>query len=290
MPEVSVIIPTHNRLAFLRSAVRSVLDQTFTDFEIIIIDDGSTDETFNRFNKKKAPVRYYYQPRLGVSAARNRGINLARGTYIAFLDSDDRWHPEKLERQVQFMKEHPAVLICQTDEVWTRDGVRVTPRQKHRKPQGFIFRESLKLCLVSPSAVMMRHEYFDLVGRFDEALPVCEDYDLWLRTTYRYEVPLIEEPLTVKYGGHDDQLSRRYWGMDRFRVYALQKLFCHPLTVEQRAAVRNEIRGKCSILLNGALKRRRFIFALKIMLTRLFPSRHWGIISNRRTSARLNNL
>jgi len=279
MPSVSVIIPTYNRFSHLQRAVKSVLQQTYTDYEMIIIYDGSTDETFRYFNKKKLPIRYVYQPRMGVSAARNRGIRLARGTFIAFLDSDDLWKPEKLEKHVAFFEENPETLICQTDEMWIRNDKHVNPGYRHKKPSGNIFKKSLDLCLVSPSAVMMRRKFFDIVGIFDETLPVCEDYDLWLRTAYRHEVPLITDELTVKYGGHDDQLSLAYWGMDRFRVYALQKLLQHPLDVLQRKMVIREIRTKCRILLNGAVKRGRVLFVTKILLTLLRPTMYWGILN-----------
>ncbi|MFC1556888.1 glycosyltransferase family 2 protein [candidate division KSB1 bacterium] len=273
-----MIIPTRNRLNSLRKAVKSVLEQTFQDFEILIIDDGSTDETFERMCKRRYPVRYYYQPHFGVSAARNRGIGLAKGGYIAMLDSDDTWMPEKLDKQVRFLNDNPDVLICQTEEIWIRNGTQVNPGKRHEKPSGAIFDKSLDLCVVSPSSVMMRTQFFDEVGLFDEKLPACEDYDLWLRAAYRIEIPLIREYLTVKYGGHDDQLSRRHWGMDRFRVYSLQKLLAHPLRDDQRRKVIDEIRKKCAVLLNGAVKRARYYYAFKVMMTRLLPSFKWGIL------------
>ncbi|MFC1477568.1 glycosyltransferase family 2 protein, partial [candidate division KSB1 bacterium] len=237
IPTVSVIIPTFNRISLLKKAVSSVLKQTFTDYEIIIIDDGSTDGTSDCYTGAKPPVRYFHQSNLGVSAARNRGIQLALGRYIALLDSDDEWLPAKLDVQVSFLNEHPDISICQTEEIWVRNGQRVNPAEKHKKPSGDIFGKSLEMCSVSPSAVMMRREFFDIIGPFDEHLPVCEDYDLWLRAAWRMPVPLIDEHLTIKYGGHEDQLSRKLWGMDRFRVYALRKLLHEPLSNEQKKLV-----------------------------------------------------
>ncbi len=272
MPVVSVIIPTYNRLDSLQKTVDSVLSQTFSDFELIIIDDGSTDDTFSRFNNAKLPVRYYYQPHLGVSAARNRGIRLSKGNYIAFLDSDDLWMQEKLKLQYEFMLKSSDIYICQTNEIWIRNGVRINPRQRHIKPSGNIFYKCLELCIISPSAVMMKREFFDIVGLFDETLPVCEDYDLWLRSSYRFEVPLIKENLTVKHGGHSDQLSGSYAGMDRFRIFALQKLLKHPISFEQRKNVLREIKKKSSVLLAGAIKRKRYFFSLRILLARYFPA------------------
>ncbi len=158
------------------------------------------------------------------SAARNTGVSRSSGRYLALLDSDDLWLPGKLARQTAFMIGRPDVEICQTEEIWIRNGVRVNPKAAHRKPSGDVFLRSLDLCLVSPSAVMMTRELFERAGGFDESFPVCEDYDLWLRIAAERPIPLIPEALVVKRGGHADQLSRSTWGMDRYRVRALQKL------------------------------------------------------------------
>ena len=278
MPSVSVIIPTYNRYNFLCAAVRSVLEQTFADYELIIVDDGSDDGTRDHFIHAESPVRYIHQDQTGVSAARNKGIRSAGGKFIAFLDSDDYWLPEKLSIHVEYMQKHPEVLISQTEEIWIRNGARISQKSKHKKPSGDIFDKSLELCIVSPSTVMMRKEFFDKVGLFDERLPVCEDYDLWLRTACQMEVPLIPEALTVKQGGHDDQLSKKLWGIDRFRVYALQKLFAEPISKDQREKVISEIRKKCSVLVNGAMKRHRYLFAFKASMVSRFPAAKWSLI------------
>lgn len=278
MPSVSVIIPTNNRYNFLCAAVKSVREQTFEDYELIIVDDGSTDRTKNHFSNAESPIRYIHQDQSGVSAARNNGIRSAVGKYIAFLDSDDYWLPDKLSVHVEFMQENPEVMICQTDETWIRNGKSVSQKSKHKKPSGDIFDRSLELCIVSPSAVMMRKEFFEKVGLFDERLPVCEDYDLWLRTACQMEVPLIPEALTVKQGGHDDQLSKKLWGMDRFRIYALQKLLGERISKEQRKKVISEIRKKSTVLTNGAIKRHRYLFALKTLMVRRFPGAKLSLI------------
>lgn len=278
MPLISVIIPTYNRAGFLNEAVSSVLGQTFSNFELIIVDDGSTDGTENLFGSSKPPVRYIRQEQQGVSAARNRGIAEAKGAYIAFLDSDDYWLLDKLSVQVSFLKSNSEILVCQTEERWIRKGKKVNPGIRHIKPSGSLFDRSLELCVVSPSSVMMRREFFQIVGKFDERLPACEDYDLWLRAAYRMNIPLISQELTVKRGGHEDQLSRQLWGMDRFRVYSLQKLLKEPLSPEQRTNTIQALQKKCGVLSNGALKRYRYAFAARIMLTRWFPGQFWGII------------
>jgi len=254
-PTVSVIIPTFNRWPLVGAAVESVLGQSYADFEIIVVDDGSTDNTAQQLSQFGSRMRLLTQPHLGVSVARNLAVRHARGCYLAFLDSDDLWLPKKLAVQTAFMEQNPAVRICQTDEVWIRNGVRVNPRAKHRKPSGDIFLPSLERCLVSPSAVMLTRELFERVGGFDENLPMCEDYDLWLRVAVDQPVPLIEDKLVIKRGGHADQLSRSTWGMDRYRMLALQKLLRSSLDGVKRDAAIEVLRRKVKVLASGALKR-----------------------------------
>jgi GT2 family glycosyltransferase len=254
-PLVSVIIPTFNRWPMVGEAVESVLAQTCSDFELIVVDDGSTDGTARELAKFGERVRYFATENRGVAAARNFGASQARGRYVAFLDSDDLWRPKKLEVQTFYMEEHPEIGICQTEEIWIRNGVRVNPKWMHRKPSGDIFLRSLELCLVSPSAVMLTKGLFEESGGFDESFQVCEDYDLWLRLAVKYSVPLIADPLVLKRGGHADQLSRSTWGMDRYRVLALQKLLRSNIGAERRAAALAVLRRKTEILARGARKR-----------------------------------
>jgi glycosyltransferase involved in cell wall biosynthesis len=254
-PQVSVVIPTYNRWPMIAEAVQSVLAQTFNAFELIIVDDGSTDNTVRLLSPCDCRLKIFSQPRAGVAAARNVGVAMSRGQYIAFLDSDDLWSPAKLAIQADFMARNAGVHICQTEEIWIRGGVRVNPKARHRKPTGDIFRRSLELCLVSPSAVMMTKELFYLAGGFDESFPVCEDYDLWLRIAVGHPVYLIDRPLVTKRGGHADQLSRSLWGMDRFRVLAIAKLLRAGIVGEKRQWALDSLRQKTSILAAGAAKR-----------------------------------
>ena len=252
---VSVVIPTYNRWPMVGEAVDSVLAQTVSDFELIVVDDGSTDETPRRLPDYGARLTVVTQSRRGVAAARNLGARRASGTYLAFLDSDDLWHPRKLGRQLDFMEHNPEVGICQTDEIWIRNGVRVNPRNRHRKPSGDIFRASLELCLMSPSAVMMRRELFERAGGFDESLAVCEDYDLWLRISKDTPVPLIPEALVTRRGGHADQLSRSTWGFDRFRVTSIANLLEAGLDPEKAGWALEAMAKKVTILAQGFRKR-----------------------------------
>jgi glycosyltransferase involved in cell wall biosynthesis len=256
-PHVSVIIPTYNRGWILHEALESVLAQDYTDFELIVVDDGSTDRTPAVLQRYGRHLRLLNQKNRGVSAARNRGITAARGNLITFLDSDDLWLPGKLKTQVDFFQNHPEALICQTEEIWIRKGVRVNPAKRHRKPSGMIFEPSLHLCLVSPSAVMVRRRLFEQVGMFDESLPACEDYDLWLRVGCRYPIHLIESPLVVKRGGHADQLSRQPM-LDRYRIQSLLGIIrSGRLTDDQHSAAVRVLKEKSRIYAQGCRKRGR---------------------------------
>lgn len=253
---VSVVIPTWNRAALVTRALRSVVGQTHAPNEILVVDDGSTDGTSERVRDQFPNVRVITQPNRGVSAARNTGIRAATGEWLALLDSDDEWLPTKLARQLASITD--ATVLSHCDEIWIRRGRRVNPMNKHRKYGGSIFEQCLPLCVISPSSVLIRRTLLDEVGLFDETLPACEDYDLWLRVTARYPVSFIDEPLIVKHGGHDDQLSRRYWGMDRFRIAALEKILAASiLDGPARAAAKSMLAKKISIYAAGARKRGR---------------------------------
>lgn len=256
-PLVSVIIPTYNRGWIVREAIDSVLAQDFHDFELIVVDDGSTDDTADILKSYHDRITVLIQPNNGVSAARNKGIRASSGRYIAFLDSDDRWLPQKLSRQIDFFDGNPDAQICQTEEIWIRNGRRVNPKTRHRKPSGMIFERSLQLCLVSPSAVMIRRVLLDRVGLFDENLPACEDYDMWLRVSSRFPVYLIENPLIVKQGGHADQLSRQP-SLDKYRIQSILGIIQRgELNGLQHAAALKVLREKCTVYATGCRKRGR---------------------------------
>ncbi|MDP6558706.1 MAG: glycosyltransferase [Candidatus Binatia bacterium] len=255
MSLVSVVIPTYNRWPIVCKAIDSVLAQSYEAIELIVVDDGSDDESGEKLKKYGSRITVLSQSRKGVAAARNLGVGLSRGRYLAFLDSDDYWRRKKLEIQVAYMEAHPEVHLCQTEEIWLRNGIRVNPKMRHRKPSGDIFRPSLDLCLVSPSAVMIRRDLFERVGGFDTSFPVCEDYEFWLRIAVDTPVPLIPRPLVFKRGGHEDQLSRSTWGLDRFRILALEKLLRSGLRGEKRRCVLETLSRKIAILAQGARKR-----------------------------------
>jgi len=255
-PKVSVIIPTYNRCAWIKHAIDSVLQQTYQNFELLIVDDGSTDITKGILAEYGKKIKYFYQSNKGPASARNLGIKQSKGTYICFLDSDDRWVKSKLETQINLVTEHPEIKICYTNETWIRKGIRVNQKQIHQKYSGWIYRRCLPLCIISPSSVMIHRDVFEKVGNFDEEMTVCEDYDLWLRISQRYPISFINKKKIVKYGGHEDQLSHKFWGMDRFRVKALEKMLTKKnLSEEDRNATIKMLHRKCDILANGFFKR-----------------------------------
>ena len=253
-PLVSVIIPTFNRGYCVAESIRSVLAQG--ELELIVVNDGSKDATAKELASFPNIQVINLAENHGVSYARNKGLERARGSLICFLDSDDLWEEGKLKAQVQWMQLHPECMAVYTDEIWIRNGVRVNPMKKHQKYSGDIFRQSLPLCIVSPSSVLLRKSVLDEVGGFDELMPVCEDYDLWLRIAVRYPFKFLREKLILKRGGHKDQLSRKYWGMDRWRIYALDKLLRgDDLNMQQREWVIEMLINKSSILIQGFEKR-----------------------------------
>lgn len=236
MLNVSVVIPTRDRPDMLKRAAASVENQTWRNFELIVIDAVPRN--------------------LGVAAARNAGIRSARGEWIAFLDDDDEWMPRKLEAQMAHIAEQPDTVAVQTREIWMRRGRRVNPRPVHEQPDGWILPRALKLCLVSPSSVMIRRGLFDEIGMFDESLPACEDYDLWLRLGLRHPVALVQEPLIIKHGGRPDQLSAAP-GLDRYRIAALRKFIADPLSEPYRADAARVLAEKCRIYAAGCRRRGR---------------------------------
>lgn len=253
---VSVVIPTFNRVSTLRRALYSVLAQTVAVEEIIVVDDGSIDATEAMVQDDYPQVKYFYQSNQGVSKARNEGIARSTSPWIALLDSDDEWLPNKLQKQFDALEENNGSVLCHTDEIWIRNGKRVNAMNKHQKYGGYIYDKCLPLCAISPSSVLIHRQLFEKVGLFDESLPACEDYDLWLRVCSRYPVLYVDEPMIVKYGGHEDQLSRQYWGMDRFRIKALLKMLDDRDLSEANFQLTIEmLKQKCAIYAQGAEKR-----------------------------------
>jgi glycosyltransferase involved in cell wall biosynthesis len=256
---VSVIIPTFNRAAFIERCVNSVINQTYPSIEIIVIDDGSTDQTVDIL-KQFPKVKVIFQENLGVSCARNIGIKNSNGEFVALLDSDDEWLPEKIAKQINLLNKNPSLMWVHSNEEWIRDGQRVKQLNKHKKGGGDQFIRSLDLCVISPSCCILKRSLFDKHGLFNEDYTVCEDYDLWLRLGSIYEIGFIDEVLTIKYGGHEDQLSMMYFAMDYWRIKSLNWVLRNrKLTEDKRLKTINVLIKKSERLLKGYRKHNNLI-------------------------------
>ncbi len=255
--EISVIIPTYNRCDLLKRAINSVIKQTIMPKEIIIVDSGSTDQTYQMVSSLFPEINYFIEKKRGVSAARNKGILESKSKWVAFLDSDDAWKPTKLEKQMEYsLFNQDKYRIIHTDETWYRNKKFLNQLKKHKKSGGNIFKNSLQLCCISPSSVVLKKQIFEEYGLFDENLEVCEDYDMWIRITSKEEVGFLDSPLVSKYGGHSDQLSKKFWGMDRFRIKSLEKnLKNEYFSKSQKINVLDTLIEKLTIVSGGALKR-----------------------------------
>ena len=265
-PLFSVVIPTFNRKPLLKKAIDSVLNQTINDFELIVVDDGSTDSSILLVGDYAGRgITYIRTQNRGVSHARNTGIMSSRGKYIAFLDSDDTWQTDKLEHVFNYISEFPDIDIFHTEERWVRGGEEVKQKEKYRRRSGNIYSYCLPVCCIGMSTLVVKKALFDKIGLFDEDMPVCEDYDFFLRATYNNEVKLVPHVLTVKDGGRDDQLSGSP-ALDEFRIYALEKMLKTGfLNGEQMELTIGELRKKCSIFAKGAEKRGRIEDAKKYL-------------------------
>jgi glycosyltransferase involved in cell wall biosynthesis len=265
-PAVSVVIPTYNRAQFVFAAIASVIAQRATKFELIVVDDGSTDDTWRELERTAAAVHAEHDYRVamrivrtenrGVAAARNTGIALASAPLIAFLDSDDLWGPDKLACQIEYMRAHPQYVISQTDEYWLRSGASVNPGLRHRKAAGDIFIDSLRTCLVTPSTVIIHTALLRELDGFDEDFTAAEDYDLWLRILVRHQIGFVPEYHATRRSGHKGQLSATVPAIDRFRILALLKLLAgYDLSDAQRQAVCDVLAEKCGIYAKGLVRR-----------------------------------
>jgi glycosyltransferase involved in cell wall biosynthesis len=256
--KISVVIPTYNRIALVERAIDSVLRQSIKPFDIIVVDDGSDDGTSEMIQKKYRSINLVQQQNSGVSAARNNGIKHAKGDWIALLDSDDEWTEKKLENQANRLIKNPDYHFCHTNEIWIRNGVRVNQKKRHQKYGGYIFDKCLDICRISPSSTLFKKNILEHVGWFDTQLPVCEDYDLWLRITADYKILFVDEPLIIKYGGHTDQLSQSVEGIELFRIKSLENLLANTeLSPQKRNLAITMIIKKLNIYLNGLIKRKK---------------------------------
>ena len=253
--EISTIIPTYNRKHTLGRAIDSVYDQSYNVDEIILVDDGSNDGTKEWINQQYPKINFISQSNSGVSSARNCGIKEAKSNWIALLDSDDEWLPDKIHKQVEYLESNLDYLCCHTNEIWIRNGTRVNQMKKHQKFGGNIFFKSLDMCRISPSSIIFHKSILDQAGYFDEMFTICEDYDLWLRISAKFPILYLDMPLIKKYGGHKDQLSKVSGGIEKYRIDVLEKLINNNFSNTQLAGIRSMLKKKWNVYSKGAKKR-----------------------------------
>lgn len=268
---IDIIIPTFNRSYTLNRALLSVKKQKFQDFQLWVVDDGSTDDTQTLLKNWQ---KHFHEGQMhilqnesnqGVSAARNQGIMAGKAPWVAFLDSDDEWLPNKLQQQMDWSKHHPEHLLIHTEEIWIRNGRRVNQKKKHTKKGGRIFSHNLDMCRISPSSAIIQRSFLTSIGLFREDFPVCEDYELWLRLCAQTDTGFIKTPLIIKYGGHEGQLSGQYKAMDEWRVRALSTHLNNPfITRPEQEKLIEVLIHKCQILLKGYQKHSNFKHEIEI--------------------------
>lgn len=206
-PLISIITPTYNRADFLGEAIDSVLAQTFDDFELIVVDDGSTDNTSSLVKEySDHRIRYFYQANQGQSVARNRALEKAKGEYICFLDSDNVWLENKLKKSLEVFKAHPKVDVVYADCILIDEDGNELSRKNMKRYSGLIAKYMIKDNCVSMNTTMTKRECFNRFGGFDEDCKVADDYDLWLRFSGHYNFHYISEYF-VNYRVMKNQIS-----------------------------------------------------------------------------------
>jgi glycosyltransferase involved in cell wall biosynthesis len=237
MTTVSVIIPTYNRAGYVTEAIASALEQTHRPFEVIVVDDGSTDDTAAVLAGYGDPVRVIRQPNGGVGAARNTGVAHARGDCIAFLDSDDLWHPEKLARQVALLEADPELGLVHCGMETFDDATGAVLERNVDGGSGWVAAQMLrfdKLVIIAPgSSLMVPRRIFEEMGGFDVRLPPSEDWDLSFRIAVRYRVGFVPEP-HVRYRQHPGGIHLNVARAERAMLLSFDKIFQTPDPAIQR--------------------------------------------------------
>ena len=224
---VSIIMPVYNGMPFLKEAVDSVFKQTYKEFELIVINDGSSDGSlrFLEETKKRAKERLKIinQTNRGQVVAKNNGIKVAQGDFIAFLDSDDVWDKEKLTVQMEFFKKHPTLFLCYTEAfLIDENSKKIGYRSVNSLYKGRCFDLLIKRNNITASSVVLKRKCIDTVGKFDETLNCCENWDLWLRISKFFEIGYIKKPLT-SYRIHSSHMSNKRSKMLMGRIEVIKK-------------------------------------------------------------------
>jgi glycosyltransferase involved in cell wall biosynthesis len=250
--KVSVVIPTYNCVQFVTEAIDSVLNQTFKDFEILVVDDGSKDETREVLTEKYGTsIQYLYKENGGVSSARNFGIEKAKGKYIAFLDADDVWMPEKLEKQASALEGNPEIKACYSsfflcDEKLNPGKINLSERKANALTDLLLIGN----VVATPSTVIAEKGLFQQVGGFDHELSQCADWEMWIRLATKTEFIYINEPL-LRYRQHDSNMSKNAALLEKDSVLLIEKGFALPNLPIDLKEKKNEALARIYMVLAG---------------------------------------
>ena len=260
-PLVSVIIPVYNRFEMAKEAISSVIGQTYRNFEVIIVDDGSIDMTpvIATYFRDDSRVKYISIEHSGMPGfVRNKGVEIAEGKYLAFIDSDDLWMESKLEKQLRFLENNSEYKVIHTREAWIRNGKTISQSGFTHKRSGDIFRDALEKCIIGPSTVLIETDLYKTLGGFRDDIEIAEDYELWLRLTDANKIAYIDEALITKRAGHIGQLSEKYGQIEIFRIRGLQKLVEQSyFSLKNQKMAEQELAKKCRIYAAGCRKRNK---------------------------------
>lgn len=248
MPKVSVIIPTYNNSQYIVEALNSVLLQTYRDFEVIIVDDGSTDNTYKNITgiitAHPNLLKYIYQENRGLPSARNIGIKNSCGEYIALLDSDDAWLTNKLEQTINNLEENSEISMVYSDMYLVNrqgDILHKWLQTKNNFCEGYIYNQLIKENFIIPSSVVIRRRLLDEVGYFDENITYAEDYDLWLRIAEKNKIGLVNHPL-VKWRQHDKNMSKNFEKCSKYLIKVFNKQIQKNISEKSNSLLRERLR------------------------------------------------
>ena len=295
MPKVSICIPTHNRKHYLRETLESIFAQTYKDYEIVIVDDGSTDGTDQMIKQSNYPIRYFWQENRGVAEARNKLLELADGEYITFIDSDDLLFPYAIEELLGLVEHNGFEVVAYSSYIGIDERGNKVKRKPHKLPSGHIAADLFEYIYVHSCGTMCRKKLLEEVGGFDTSLPVCSEYALWLKLSLKYEFIPANKP-AFKRRRHSGNLSAYSFANRKIELnvleHAYENDFSHNttqvLTVHRamkrlskegyragRCALKEELRETARQLLKQSFQRHpnfKSLFWWIVAAQKLFPS------------------
>jgi glycosyltransferase involved in cell wall biosynthesis len=273
-PRVSVVMATYNYGQFITYAIQSVVNQTFTDWELVIVDDGSKDDTSNVVERHLSDqrIRYYFQPNRGQPHAKNAGIGLSRGQLIAFLDADDAWLPTKLAKQVRLFDNDPDLGVVYSRRFVMDAFGKVLTEELRDMARGDVLKEAIQRTIPPFSSTLVRREVFENVGMFDESIPVAIDYDLWLRVALKYRFDYVDEPLLLYRTGHAN-LSKRSVERLEIVLHRILPKFLSDDSVKERVG-NKAIRGAYAAVYSALARNVRRVSIRKAIVCHLIAIRY----------------